>query len=133
MLKPCLILLTGCLSLAACSTPTPPAVPKSADELANEQFVRLATQAVYLVGREANPEWRQASLEVRFTIDRQNQIVDCQARPVSNPELADRLPFNAKVAERMNRLCWQTVLPPIPSQLMDEGPTSELIAPLLYH
>ncbi len=132
MLKPYLILLTGCLSLAACSTPTPPAVPKSADELANEQFVSLAMQAVYPVGREANPEWRQASLEVRFTIDRQNQIVDCQARPVSNPKLADRLPFNAKVAERMNRLCWQTVLPPMPGKLMDEGPTSELIAPLLF-
>lgn len=132
MFKPYLSVLASCLSLAACTTPAPPAMRQTADQLAQQQFVRLSMEALYGVGREANPEWRLASLEVRFTIDRQNQVVDCQARPVSNPKLADRLPFNAKVAERMNRLCWQTVLPPMPAKLMDEGPTTELIAPLLF-
>ncbi|KAB0550631.1 hypothetical protein F7R01_05295 [Pseudomonas argentinensis] len=132
MLKPRLIMLTGCLALVACSTPAPPAAPKTSDELAQEHFTRLAMQALYGVGRRANPAWRQASLEVRFIIDRQNQVIDCQARPVSKSKLSDGLPFNPQVAERMNRLCWQTVLPPMPSKLMDEGPTTELIAPLLF-
>lgn len=132
MLKPYLTVLVACLSLAACSTPERPAAPKSADDIANGQFVRLAMQAVYPVGREANPGWRQASLAVHYRIDRQNQIVDCKASPVSNSTVAGGLPFAPKIAERMNRLCWQTVLPPMPTKLMDEGPTTELIAPLLF-
>lgn len=132
MLKHHLTALAVFLSLAACSTPTPPAVPKNADELAREQFVRLAVQAVYPVGREANPGWSQASLAVHYSIDRENQIVDCKAGPVSAPKSSGGLPFSPKVAERMNHLCWQTVLPPMPTQLMDEGPTTQLIAPLLF-
>lgn len=132
MLKPYLTVLVACLSLAACSTPKPPAAPKSADEIANAQFIGLAVQAVYPVGREANPGWRQASLAVHYRIDRQNRIVDCKTRPISNPVVADGLPFAPRIAERMNRLCWQTVLPPMPTKLMGDGPITELVAPLLF-
>lgn len=123
---------SGGFSVSGGLQPPPPAVPKNADELAREQFVRLAVQAVYPVGREANPGWSQASLAVHYSIDRENQIVDCKAGPVSAPKSSGGLPFSPKVAERMNHLCWQTVLPPMPTQLMDEGPTTQLIAPLLF-
>lgn len=42
MPKPCLTVLVACLSLAACSTPKPPAAPKNADGPVKAQLDPIA-------------------------------------------------------------------------------------------
>lgn len=132
MLKQSLTVVAASILLAACSTPAPPPEIKTPDQLAREHFVRASMTALVPIGREANREWQTGSLEVLYTLDRKNQMLSCKARPVSNPKNSGGLPFSLQLAERMNGLCWQTILPPIPPQLLDPEPTTDLIAPLLF-
>lgn len=132
MLKQSLAILAGSFLLVACSTQAPTPATKTPDELAKEYFVLASMNAVRTVGIEANPEWQAGSFEMVYVLDRQNQLLDCKARPASNAKNSGGFAYNPQLAERMNSLCWQTVLPPIPAHMFDEGASTEIVAPLQF-
>lgn len=125
------------LILTACASqpyePPQAATPSRAEV---EKFAQNALKAVAAASRNANPNWSTGALEIRYKIDHQNRLIDCEAHPLIDTATTARYPYNREIAANMDSLCWRTVFPLLPTESLlmdaDQG-YSEVRAPLLFH
>ncbi|MFF7709934.1 hypothetical protein [Pseudomonas sp. NPDC007930] len=115
----CAALATGSLMLNGCAGPAKG--PLSATQQAD--LHQAVIRVLGPMNQAANKDWLSGAVSLEVTIDRNNQLLKCAAKPTSGA------PGLAAVAERA---CWATVFPPVPAQAFNADGQARLRMPIVF-
>ncbi|WP_207815893.1 hypothetical protein [Pseudomonas sp. 50_B] len=128
-------LLTGLLlALSGCQSDLP-GTPLSKDEqqrqLETQFYANAVQQVLYRESLRANAEQLMGSVELVMQFDRQNQVIGCAAQSSPLPE-ARAYPYNPKLGEMLEGVCWNTVFPLAPAAAFEPDGVLEVKGTLMF-
>ncbi|MGC5702655.1 hypothetical protein J4P02_20850 [Pseudomonas sp. NFXW11] len=104
---PLALLIPTLLSLSACQSKTPEQQAARALEIQKvREFSAAITEVLQRNIMAANPKGLTGEVELRVKLDRQNQVLDCQVRPLANQALA-----TPALLQLARQVCWSTIFP----------------------
>lgn len=115
--------------LSACQSPAPGTPPLFETE--EQRYVWQMQESLRKLGLAAGDGMLVGSVEILLHIDRDGGIERCQARPFSKPR-AETPPFNPRLEKQLSAMCWDMVLPPIPSSILGDDEGRAILAPLVF-
>ena len=125
------LLLAGCQSNA--SNPDAPTLTPAQEKEQAAQRAVFEKRISYVLAREgnlANIKGRRGSFNLLITFDDKNRVIGCNTE--SNRKFdSHTYPYNAKLAKDLVSICWASVLPELPSSLIDlKERTAHVVAPI---
>ncbi|HEX8586819.1 hypothetical protein [Pseudomonas sp.] len=125
--------VTACQSRQVASpvpaSESPVAATPSAEEIKKQRFnafVRRFQSSIAANALEANTNSLTGEIRLLISINRNNEVVRCEARATG------LLTANAPLAELSKTACWNAVFPAVPPDRLDKDGNLEVVAPLIF-
>ena len=132
----CSLLLAGCQSDGIAGDPLNPSAATLTPAQKQQQvqdratFEALTINVLRSAGYRANTNDLDGSFNLLIKLDEKSQVIGCETQP--NKQFDRKIyPYNPHLANDLLSICWTSVLPRLPSSLIDpKETTSDIVAPV---
>lgn len=128
-------LAAGLLALGGCQKPTPAeaaAIEAVDRQQVDQGFIEAFSQVLYRNALGANQQGLIGAVDMHMTLNAQNRVLACTARPSTHYLIADKR-SDAGLLKLATELCWNTLLPGVSPQVFkDADDTQVIVAPLVF-
>ena len=132
----CSLLLAGCQSHGIAGDPLNPSAATLTPAQKQQQvqdratFEALTINVLRSAGYRANTNDLDGSFNLLIKLDEKSQVIGCETQP--NKQFDRKIyHYNPHLANDLLSICWTSVLPRVPSSLIDpKETTTDIVAPV---
>lgn len=131
------LIVTSLMALAGCQTQEPSADKVAAadaavEESKNPQFIQSFSGVLIRSALAANRQGLTGAIDMKMTVNRQNQVIRCETRTKSQYSPLRTL-SNPRLVTLVKEICWNAVFPEVSSKVFtSDADEQTIIAPLVF-